>query len=164
MKILNFFCRLEVCKGETWDLVPVPFWLALYLWTSVSSLYKINRLNLSLTFLPSSAAIIHSQLHQVHHNSEGKRKTIGSQVHLLLFAAQMEILYREPCHIALDMEERSCYQIKLCSSCPGHRFLLRSSRVCRDQQKPSISSIIPVLHCSSNSLHTEQALLCARHY
>lgn len=64
MEILSFLCRLEVRNKETCDLVPVlPQLLgqvALPLSVSVSSPYKINRLNLSLSFLLGSAAIIHS--------------------------------------------------------------------------------------------------------
>lgn len=64
MESLSFLCRLEVRNNETCDLVSVLPQLfgqvALPLSASISSPYKINRLNLSLSFLLDSASIIHS--------------------------------------------------------------------------------------------------------
>lgn len=64
MEIHSFLCRLEVRNRETYDLVPVIPQLcgqvALPLLVSISCRYKINRLNLSLSFLLGSAVIIHS--------------------------------------------------------------------------------------------------------
>lgn len=64
MDSLSFLCRLEVGNNETCDLVSVLPQLfgqvALPLLASISSPYKINRLNLSLSFLLGSASIIHS--------------------------------------------------------------------------------------------------------